>query len=80
MTREQFTSWLSDYLKTAQDTEDNVLIAAMLSTVDSEIQTNPYWSTVSTTLTDQAQLNYTVVVDPKTNTFSVTNYKEDENR
>lgn len=80
MTNKQFVMWLTDYLKTAKDTEDNVLISTMLSTVDSHIQTNPYWSNVSTTLTDQAQLNYTVVVDPKTNTYSVTNYKENEDR
>lgn len=80
MTNREFIDWLRSYIKEAQETEDNILIATMLTTVDDEVQTNPYWSTVSTTTSDSTQLSYSMVVNPRTNTFSVTNYQRDENR
>lgn len=78
MTEKDFINWLRSYMKSAPDTEDNILIATMLSTVIEDVQSNPYWSSV--TATENVKLNYNVVVDPKTNTYSAINYKEDETR
>lgn len=76
MTERQFIEWLRDYLKNARDTKDNVLIATMLESVVDSIQSNPYWSVVSTTVGKDTPLNYSITVDEKSGTYSVTNYKQ----
>lgn len=74
-----FITWLRTYLKSMRTTKDKVLIEKMLSEVEDTVQTNPYWTTVSTT-NGSSDLNYTVVTNSQTNTYSVTNYSSNENR
>ena len=69
MTEREFITWLRKYVEKACYTEEMLTIANMLTKVD-VVQTNPYWSHVSTTA-EGVKLNYSVNVD--TNTYSVTN-------